>query len=311
MKQCDICGHSAERGSICHHCRAAIKRARDQTVSQFQGLPALALAGGDPDKARVGRAAKVRPPRAVRHPRKTAEQDPPTRGSGLLEVPAATRSAPFVWVILTLMVIAVTYVAYRVIATASESASSEAVAGSGEAPAASTPAREGAPALAAAVLPAMPTVEASAPVRSNGTPSNASSELVPQPNSEAPHVGQAHPALREQRVAARAKEVPQRPIEAVTPTRAVQNVATPDSSPVPQMNPTRVAVAAVAPAPARAREDSRSDHWQRMAAAIRSCNGREFLGGLLCEQKVRIEYCEGWWGRAAECPNGLANDHGQ
>src|SRR5581483_1012617 len=64
-------------------------------------------------------------------------------------------------------------------------------------------------------------------------------------------------------------------------------------------------------AAARPREVARSDHWQGMANAIRACTREDFLGGVLCEQKVRIEYCEGYWGQVPECPGGVPNDHGQ
>ena len=48
-----------------------------------------------------------------------------------------------------------------------------------------------------------------------------------------------------------------------------------------------------------------------MAEGIARCGGENFFAGVICEQKVRLQYCEGYWGRVAQCPNGIANDHGQ
>ena len=47
-----------------------------------------------------------------------------------------------------------------------------------------------------------------------------------------------------------------------------------------------------------------------MAADIAVCGDKGLLGAVVCEQKVRIRYCDGWWGRAAECRNKFAEDHG-
>src|SRR3954447_5386493 len=127
MKQCGICGHAAERGSICDDCRAALKRARDATVSQFQGLPALAVAtatGSTPIRA-VARTLPARVSRPIRTPRKVVEDAPADEASPLLDMPGNRRGARFVWVIVTLMVLVVTYVAYGVITAAIEATSGQ------------------------------------------------------------------------------------------------------------------------------------------------------------------------------------------
>jgi hypothetical protein len=48
-----------------------------------------------------------------------------------------------------------------------------------------------------------------------------------------------------------------------------------------------------------------------MADEIAQCGGNGFFSGVICEQKIRIRYCEGYWGQAAQCPSGIPNDHGQ
>jgi len=59
------------------------------------------------------------------------------------------------------------------------------------------------------------------------------------------------------------------------------------------------------------REAPAPDRWQVMADQIARCGRDGFLAGVICEQRVRLKYCEGYWGQAAQCPSGIANDHGQ
>jgi hypothetical protein len=53
------------------------------------------------------------------------------------------------------------------------------------------------------------------------------------------------------------------------------------------------------------------DRWQVMADSISRCGREGFFAGVICEQRVRIKYCEGYWGQAAQCPSGISNDHGR
>ena len=52
----------------------------------------------------------------------------------------------------------------------------------------------------------------------------------------------------------------------------------------------------------------RVDPWQQMSEAIGRCPA-EFLGRVVCEQKVRLQYCEGQWGKVPQCPGGPSADH--
>jgi hypothetical protein len=88
-----------------------------------------------------------------------------------------------------------------------------------------------------------------------------------------------------------------------------------DTAPVDRFPaPTQPAVVApVAPADLvpPAREAPAPDRWQVMADQVARCGREGFLAGVVCEQRVRLKYCEGYWGVAAQCPSGLPNDHGQ
>jgi hypothetical protein len=65
------------------------------------------------------------------------------------------------------------------------------------------------------------------------------------------------------------------------------------------------------PAPAPRPAPPPRDRWQIMADEIAQCGRDGFFSGVICEQKIRIKYCEGYWGQTAQCPSGIPNDHGQ
>jgi hypothetical protein len=43
------------------------------------------------------------------------------------------------------------------------------------------------------------------------------------------------------------------------------------------------------------------DDGPSLAAALEKCSGEKFLAGVICEQKVRLRYCEGKWGKVPQC----------
>jgi hypothetical protein len=48
------------------------------------------------------------------------------------------------------------------------------------------------------------------------------------------------------------------------------------------------------------------DRWQTMRAALTECDSQGMLDGLICGQRVRIQYCDGYWGKVAQCPGATA-----
>ena len=305
MKACAICGQQAHRGSICQDCRAALKRARDETVSRFQPLVLAGAGGGslsDPphrDERRRALRPVGRPPSSIPLPEPIDTGAPRANGSR------------FVWAIVSLMVLAVIVVAAGVINGAIEAARSAAQTASAAAPAAQTsPAAapaEPAPAPVTAertepVVPPMPrepaaggSVQDEVTARMHLAP--VAPPVVAAPPGRPPRAtGRARPVLPETPAAASAPAVESRP---VAPSGTAQT-ATP---------PVRRATAAAAALAIQAQ--TRDDRWERMAGAMQACSTREFLGRLICEQKVRFEYCEGYWGQVTQCPGGgPVNDHG-
>lgn len=55
-------------------------------------------------------------------------------------------------------------------------------------------------------------------------------------------------------------------------------------------------------ATAQAIADPRT-HWDEMRDAIAACSTGDFLEGVICQQRVRIRYCVGWWGQSVDCPS--------
>jgi len=45
------------------------------------------------------------------------------------------------------------------------------------------------------------------------------------------------------------------------------------------------------------------DRWQRMRDALAQCEREGGFSGFLCDQRTRIDACEGHWGRVPQCPD--------
>ena len=53
------------------------------------------------------------------------------------------------------------------------------------------------------------------------------------------------------------------------------------------------------------------DRWQAMLEAIARCPRDNFFNGVVCEQRVRLRYCEGHWGESPHCGSGFRFDSGR
>ncbi len=72
------------------------------------------------------------------------------------------------------------------------------------------------------------------------------------------------------------------------------------------------AVAPVAPAAKAEPVPSAQERWSRMKDDLSRCTREDFITRVICGQRVRFRYCDGYWGKVPECP--AANsfpDHGQ
>lgn len=76
-----------------------------------------------------------------------------------------------------------------------------------------------------------------------------------------------------------------------------------------QVAPAPSTAAAPAPRAAPAAAAPRRDRWALMGDEMTACGrGNNFLEKVVCEQKVRYKYCDGYWGNVPQCPTGPAKD---
>lgn len=252
-KGCVICrGPRLPGARLCGPCKAALKRARLETVSEL--IPRPSRAAAEAQEARR-RAREVTAVRAVKPWRRW------------LIAPGYFLAAA--------AVIGVGYVAWHVVRPTHA------------APAAALQP----PAASQAIVP--------------NAPAGAAADTVTTKAKDVAGASTPHPAPRAPVVSHVARSAPKRVVEAPpVPTAPPADrfaVAAPRELPAPV--PMREAVLPVREAPA-------PDRWQVMSDQIVRCGRDGFLAGVICEQRVRIKYCEGYWGSAPQCPSGIANDHG-
>jgi hypothetical protein len=95
------------------------------------------------------------------------------------------------------------------------------------------------------------------------------------------------------------------------PTGAKRVIAATKAAPPPPEAAAEVEIVRAPPAappPAAPKPVPRVDPWQQMAEAIGRCP-EAFLGRVVCEQRVRLQYCEGHWGQVPQCPGGPSIYH--
>ena len=54
----------------------------------------------------------------------------------------------------------------------------------------------------------------------------------------------------------------------------------------------------------RAVPASVADRWAQFAEDLHRCERETFLSRVVCDQRVRIRYCDGYWGKVPQCPGG-------
>ncbi len=90
--------------------------------------------------------------------------------------------------------------------------------------------------------------------------------------------------------------------------RVVKPAPAPVVAPAPEVRPEPApapVVVATAPPPAV----RPPDRMQLLAQAFAQCPSDGVLARMVCEQKARVQYCDGFWGQVPSCPNG-APDRG-
>lgn len=263
--QCRICGRPTTRGTkLCGQCVAAVKRARQVPTITSQFLPHTGQGVIAPPQPRRSRSA----------PRRR-----PAYGSWLPTKPGGWG----VVVAVALFGAAVGVTAYFAVQEIGESNF-----------AVTMPSAAADPGVRASVAPAP---ENAAP----GSPSSSDvGDVVPRA-STAVIVDAPPPASPPQKSSFR------RP---ATENRISKSGPAPaDARPAGEAEATgRQGEAADTGPPAStvarapiAQEPPMPDRWDSMNAALASCAGENFLAGVVCTERVRLQYCEGFWGQVPQC----------
>ena len=270
---CTICGRpTLPGGKLCAQCKAALKRARQVTVSQLQPLPRRAQGAAKRRYAKIG--APTGPTLAA----PTAFPRPESRG----------RLRPAVALVaLGAVVCAGAYFGTQLL---SAGGLQSVVFASG------TPAGSTTPAPAA--LSVLPAAEPALREPARG----AEGVLPPaQPSNGSPANS---PAAKRASNAGLSKTAAKRSAD------AVQVAAEPSSARVGAATEADAVAAAPSSMPAPPPPATPPpDRWQSMSDAIVGCGGEGFLAAVICEQRARLEYCDGHWGQVAQCPGGIRNEY--
>jgi len=281
--RCKICGRSAARGSkLCAECGAAVKRARQVPTVMSQFMP-VALSGYGSATSSLANHQTVR-----------FRNAPPPRPPSAMPISWGAFFAFFAFV-------AAVCVTGYFAALEIDDSPAPAVMVEPVAETAPVPRVESAPLAAAATrvetpplaLPAATGSDGSAPVdprqAGNGTP--------PSP--------------------APARSVSRRPM-AITGKAGTESPTIPaglsmtaaDSN--ADSNPSEGAGAPLPPATAAVpQEPIVPDRWQAMQEAIAGCSRENFFAGVVCEQRVRLRFCDGYWGNDPHCAIGMRLDGGR
>ena len=145
---------------------------------------------------------------------------------------------------------------------------------------------------------AAPVKEAPGPVPAAPEPARADATATPPP-AAAPAAEEAKAAApagappialaAKPATKARATKAP----AATPPAMAATNApASPPAVPAPAAS-TRAAPAPAAPPP---------DRWQMMKDDLARCAREYLFSRVVCEQRVGLKYCEGYWGKVPQCP---------
>ncbi len=271
--KCRICGRPSLRGSkLCDECVAAVKRARHLNTLGSEILP----------QAGPRRSASLRPVRVSRSPSTPSSWIPTTPAAwGVLIAFTVFGAAVVATAFLAVQEISEQALKGQIPPSVSEPSTARPnilpQAPDGMAGATGIPATEKAPAEPIVPAPVEPP-HAEAP-----TPVIESPQVTPLPEKRVPR-----------KAATETQKKPStRPVPAVTdsageskPTiAALEPVAVAPSSP------------AAAPAPARVAPD----RWETMNAALAACSRETLFAGVMCTERVRYQFCEGFWGQVPQC----------
>ena len=159
-----------------------------------------------------------------------------------------------------------------------------------------------------------PTAPAAAPAPPSAAPSPPSeaalaSEAARASENKAGEAGAATATAPTQPIEIRS--LPAKP----APRPAHRRAAPEKAQPTPQAPAAEAPATPPAPAPQVAAAPTLPapvvDRWTRMTDELSRCTREDFIARVICDQRVRFRYCNGYWGRVPQCPGNPAPERGQ
>ncbi len=278
--RCLICARPARRGAtLCAQCTAALRRARQSPNVTTEDVPPVRTVRSDSRRARERTNAYSRAAR---------------RASRAAATPALGGWGTYATIIAFGLAVCLT--GYLAIGDNDRPYVGRSAATAAAAPATPTPAEARQDAVAKTARSPMP------PLAADAVPGASVAN-----DSEALHdtVSDEHLAILET-LAPAPREIPDRKA-AREGKRSKDGVAarvaanarsrTPHA---PSVAPVPVAARLVATPPLP--ESIAADRLQQFASALGRCELENVIVGLVCKERARLQYCEGAWGAAPECP---------
>jgi hypothetical protein len=260
---CTICGKPTLLGAmLCAPCKAALKRARYVTVQEDMRRPSVIDVRRQQRRARAPAATPAAVPIPVRSaPHHAAPGPLPAAG----DVNSMLGRRIFIGIfVVAAMLGSVSYFGLR-----------ELGAHAGDA--------------------------ATAPVASDATPRIEASASVAAPAKE--ETAAPSPAAATAVVPAAVEPDPQATPAAKVPAKRAQvaNRATFATTNGDPPDAIYVAPEPEKPAPAPPPPPPAPDRWQTMRDAQAQCDRQGVFDGLICGQRVKMQYCDGYWGKVPQC----------
>ncbi|HKP67019.1 MAG TPA: hypothetical protein VJX31_10365 [Casimicrobiaceae bacterium] len=102
-----------------------------------------------------------------------------------------------------------------------------------------------------------------------------------------------------------------KPLPAKPARKPVAVAPKPSPPPAPVATPEPVPTPAPPPVTAAPRKAAPVDRWAQMSEELSRCTREDFIARVICDQRVRFRYCDGYWGKTAQCPGNPVPDRGQ
>ncbi len=277
--RCRICGRASPRGAkLCDQCVAAVKRARHVRTITSEFLP---QSGSD-----SAASPKVAAQRSSRRQRAAQWSWLPPKPDGWIVLIAIGLFGAAVGATGYLAIEEINEAALVVgMRTTTDPAATRAVSPGATDPEAS---------LASVAPAAEPASADPAPneVERAGLPASDVASVIAEPAPPTP--------VREKRAPRRSatEDRPGKGVSAQGPRAASVRAA--DAGAIVANAGARPSAAVIASA-AIAPEPQVPDRWETMSAALASCGRESFLADVVCAERVRHQYCEGFWGQVPQC----------